>query len=146
MRILVTSNVPRKDTSPRPVYSTCGEQDISWNIQAPNAVLAVPQFLYLCHVYSFSAYCSSENSRSSNAVLQVGLNKENGTHHNLFSLHLYFAPSCLASRREKIACPTLLKGLQCSPSSMVTEPASILSTRRTKFATFLLRVFQFAYS
>jgi len=78
--------VPHKDTSPVSILSSRRIQSISWNIQAPDTVLTILRFLYQCHVYSFIAYCSSKNSRSSNAVLQVGLNKRNGTHHNSFGL------------------------------------------------------------
>ena len=90
----------------------------------------------MCHVYFFSACCSSKNSRSSNAMLQVSLDARNGTHHNSFALLLlffasYFFPSGLAPRRENMACPTLLKGLHLNPSSTATEAVSMLSTRRT---------------
>jgi len=43
----------------------------------------------------------------------------------------YFFLSDLAPRRENVACPIPLKGLQPSLSNTVTEAASMLSNRRT---------------
>ena len=57
-----------------------------WNVQAPDTASLVPRLLYQCYVNSFTTYCSSKNSRSSNAMLQVSLNKRNVTCHNLFGL------------------------------------------------------------
>jgi len=93
--------------------------------------------LYQCHIYSFNTYCSGRNSGSSNAILQVSLNEGNGTHNNLFGLLLLFLlfsssysfPSGLALRREKVACPTPLKGLQPNLSNTVIEASLMLSTR-----------------
>jgi len=85
--------------------------------QAPDTVFVIPRFLYQCHIYSFDAYCSGKNSRSSNAVLQDSLNERDGIHHNplrlllLVFLSSYFFPSGLTPRREKVAFPTPLKGL-----------------------------------
>ena len=49
-------------------------------------------------------------------MLQVGLNYRNGTQHDSFGFRLlfflsYFFPSDLVSRRENVACRTLLPGL-----------------------------------
>jgi len=119
---------------------------ITWNIQAPDTALAILRFLYQCYVYSFNAHCSSKNSRSSNAMLQLSLNERNGTHYDLFGLlllfHLiffpsYFLPSGLTPRREKITCPTVLKCLHFNSSSTAIEAVSMLSTRRTPFVSSL---------
>jgi hypothetical protein len=48
----------------------------------------------------------------------------------------YF-PSGLAPRREKVACPTPLKGLQPNLSSTVIEASLTLSTRRTPLGSSL---------
>jgi len=49
----------------------------------------------------------------------------------------YFFPSGLAPRREKMACPTPLKGLHLNPFGTATEAVSILSTRWTSLDSSL---------
>ena len=81
------------------------------------------------------AYCFSTNSRSSNSLLQVSLNKRNGTHHNSFVLFFlfllflytsYFFPSALAPRKEKMVFShpsegSPLHSLQCGDSCVNAE-------------------------
>jgi len=113
---------------------------MSRNIQAPDTFITVPGFLHQCHVYSFNACCSVKNSRSSDAMLQIGLNIRDGTHHNPFSLLLffsYFFPSDFAPRKGNAACPTPLMYLLLNLSNTLTEVASILSTRRTPLVPYL---------
>ena len=137
-------HVPSKDACSRSILSSHRVQGISWNTQATDTAITIPRFLYQCQVYSPSTYRSSENTRSSNAVLQVGLNKRNGTYHDSTGspslpplLTSYFFPSGLGPRREKTACPTPLEGLHRSPSRTVTDAESTLSKRGTPFGSSL---------
>lgn len=75
-------------------------------------------------------------------MLQVSLNEKDGTQHIPFALLLlilfivpflssYFFPHGLTPRREKLACPTPLNGLQLNPPpSKVIEAASMPNTKR----------------
>jgi hypothetical protein len=104
-----SGHVSYKDTSRRSVCSSCLVQSISWNIRAPNIVLAIQRFLYQCHVYSFDAYCSSKNSRSSTAVLQVGFNPLNAELNSICHLlillgDLTFIVKCIISISNKMQC------------------------------------------